>query len=924
MKKKIRLVFLCAVGALCTCANAYGELNSTLFAYRIPITVSGYTGESTLENFPVLVTLEANSPSGFNYADCAVDGSDLRFADSEGNLIPHEIDTWNTAGKSLIWVGLPVLTNGVAFTMYYGAENPGPVSTANLWSLAGYAGVWHLTDGHDSTTNGLDGTLVDGITAAADAKLGGALDFNKVKMSVGMTHNGDFTNGFSLAGWCCPKSTGTKALFGKADAMSVRIEGEKIKLTTPRVKDHAAVDCDIEAEKWFHFGVTFSRTPGASALVGTGYKVYRDGVIRNAPGGGTTDIFDLTSVTNMWLGGNQWNQNFEGILDEFRLSYSIRSADWIKASYETAKNQNFVSLGSVDYVDQTTPEINEFFTSLTGEGVEVTVSVSRSLPATIFCTVGGKDYPMTTNDSVLPAKYSAIITDIPSGTYSPVLHITTTGGTEFSLSASQAFHIGALTVTKLSDADEMTLKPGVFRIARADADSAGLPPLTFDVNFAGDALAAIVLPSVDSLTIPAGEAYVDISIVPTFAEDIDHDVSLVLTVSGDNISETSSAEMTVINAPYNPAIRYVATTGSDENHGGTPEFPKKSIAAAVASLDSVAQMLVCTVSVAPGTYTMPIQTDGPVTVTNAIRIIGAGETPEKVIVTRDMRASANSSAYRSYQDCSLFHLNHPDAMVANLVMNYGSAHQPNNGKTAGSAWIGASGGTISNCVVRGGRASHPYAVTPGILVLGPGLVTHCVITNNVGTSAMESSWAGTMLGNAVVLKGAGSRLENCLVRGNRSESEGGDGSDKTSTVCAGSTATIANCTIIGNRARNCGGIFANAAGVTVRNCVISGNVDVGAVADNPNCLGSGTFLACATDDATAINENCFTGTAASFFKDYDSGDYTPKAGGPLVGKGVDYEGMAAVDLAGKPRKVGKRIDIGCYEAHSSALIIIVR
>ena len=99
---------------------------------------------------------------------------------------------------------------------------------------------------------------------------------------------------------------------------------------------------------------------------------------------------------------------------------------------------------------------------------------------------------------------------------------------------------------------------------------------------------------------------------------------------------------------------------------------------------------------------------------------------------------------------------------------------------------------------------------------------------------------------------------------------------------------------------------------------------MGAVADNPNWTGSGTFLSCATDDATAINENCFTGTAASFFKDYANGEYTPKTGGPLVGKGVDYEGMAAVDLAGKPRKVGKRIDIGCYEAHSSALILIVR
>jgi hypothetical protein len=66
------------------------------------------------------------------------------------------------------------------------------------------------------------------------------------------------------------------------------------------------------------------------------------------------------------------------------------------------------------------------------------------------------------------------------------------------------------------------------------------------------------------------------------------------------------------------------------------------------------------------------------------------------------------------------------------------------------------------------------------------------------------------------------------------------------------------------------------------------------------------------------------GTASSFFKDYEDGDYTPKTGGQLVGKGANYEGMASVDLAGNPRKIGSTIDIGCYEARSSALMIIVR
>ena len=113
------------------------------------------------------------------------------------------------------------------------------------------------------------------------------------------------------------------------------------------------------------------------------------------------------------------------------------------------------------------------------------------------------------------------------------------------------------------------------------------------------------------------------------------------------------------------------------------------------------------------------------------------------------------------------------------------------------------------------------------------------------------------------MKGAGGRLENCLVRDNRSAA--GDGNDKTSPICAEGTATIANCTIVENSGRVCGGVYANGTGVTVRNCVIAGNADVGAATDNPNWMGTGAFVACATDDETAVNESCAAGTLDAFF-----------------------------------------------------------
>ena len=82
----------------------------------------------------------------------------------------------------------------------------------------------------------------------------------------------------------------------------------------------------------------------------------------------------------------------------------------------------------------------------------------------------------------------------------------------------------------------------------------------------------------------------------------------------------------------------------------------------------------------------------------------------------------------------------------------------------------------------------------------------------------------------------------------------------------------------------------------------------------PTGSGVANFLNGAFDgDVTGLPEGTVTGTAAEFFKDYENGDYTPSFSGPLANVGDEYEGMAAVDLAGKRRKVGKGVDIGCYE-----------
>lgn len=127
-------------------------------AVYYPITVDydpGYaSGEAAVTDFPVLLRIRKN----LIFAAAGENGKNLRFTDDFGIVAyPHEVDTWDTNGVSLVWVKLPSLRKGTVFRLY--CEGQDPTQKTNTWSA--YAGVWHLNEALDSTGKDLD---VDGVT----------------------------------------------------------------------------------------------------------------------------------------------------------------------------------------------------------------------------------------------------------------------------------------------------------------------------------------------------------------------------------------------------------------------------------------------------------------------------------------------------------------------------------------------------------------------------------------------------------------------------------------------------------------------------------------------------------------------------------------------------------------------------------------
>ena len=68
------------------------QLDASGFKRSFNIAFPGYAGTTTLSDFPVLVRLSPDL-NDFQYDKCAAYGADLRFADADGTLLAHEIDT---------------------------------------------------------------------------------------------------------------------------------------------------------------------------------------------------------------------------------------------------------------------------------------------------------------------------------------------------------------------------------------------------------------------------------------------------------------------------------------------------------------------------------------------------------------------------------------------------------------------------------------------------------------------------------------------------------------------------------------------------------------------------------------------------------------------------------------------------------------
>ena len=355
----------------------------TKYSRKFTITFSG-APEGTLENFPVLVKISTNGVSGFSYADCVKEnGGDLRFADENGTLLSSEVDTWDTNGVSLVWVKVPTLTSATQITAYYGWKFAPAVDADAVWDN-GFLGVWHLDE--TSTSAMLDSTgggsslyeeswYAGSVGTGRDGVVGKAVEFNlrtsdhkgglrtsasrvlrcgqdamTVEVWAWQDHHDPSENPIrsSLIHEMTTNGSTYPTIYEMYEANSSGNYGKFVALTsfadgssgyyTPNSSKPL-----LPRAEWNHVVLRYDGVSGGvniqnGVTITGGYS--NKGALKESLGSSTLFVGCKTTGTA--------NSQFPGCIDEVRVSSVARSDAWIKATYDTIKNNGtFTSYGSV-------------------------------------------------------------------------------------------------------------------------------------------------------------------------------------------------------------------------------------------------------------------------------------------------------------------------------------------------------------------------------------------------------------------------------------------------------------------------------------------------------------------------------------------------------------------------------------------------
>jgi hypothetical protein len=348
------------------------------WGYRKWIIINHTKVSATLTNFPVLISIPSDTNLSLYAQD---DGDDIIITDKIGNKLDHEIELFNgTTGQLIAWVRIPILysTFNTELYLYFGnttavnQENPSAVWDSN------YVAVWHLNQDPgtagtggiiDSTSYHNNGTSEGSMTTTDKVigKIGFGIDFDgandviRIDNSAGSGHILDFTNGpFTLEGWFNTRvfSTSKGTILSKRDGLSL----DQYQLYIEEGSGIGRHVCFRGSGEWGYgvdTGLTLNSWYYAASVVNsTNYpEVFRDGGIKTWADKSGTRPFVFThrdrdvSIGARWESDPTTGYQFNGILDEIRISNIPRNNSWLLTTFSNYNDTDTF----YDVVDEVSP-----------------------------------------------------------------------------------------------------------------------------------------------------------------------------------------------------------------------------------------------------------------------------------------------------------------------------------------------------------------------------------------------------------------------------------------------------------------------------------------------------------------------------------------------------------------------------------------
>ncbi len=371
----LTIIFLTASGTGCARYSADGYFYALLLQQlqnsstdngswinRKKITIDNSAQNENLTDFPVLVVLNS---SRIDYSKTRNSGQDIRFYDSDGiTALPYEIEKWDESANSYVWVKIPqidALSSSDYFYIYYNNSSASDgQNVTSVWDTS-YKTVLHMNGGatNSSATSGNDGT--DNGTSDITGQIGNARDFNGITTSITIPSIDWNKDAGTVEAWAFSRTTpggsnnvyvishvnGSPSTTNTRIYLYIRNSGAITDNYGTSIGDCSPGSCttgqSLSLNQFYHFSMTWRKTGPTTGS----FQSYLNGSPINPAGSYNPSGFDTyglasTATVGDYAGGGE---NFDGIIDEVRLSSTVRSGAWVAAQYKSMTD-SYVSFGT--------------------------------------------------------------------------------------------------------------------------------------------------------------------------------------------------------------------------------------------------------------------------------------------------------------------------------------------------------------------------------------------------------------------------------------------------------------------------------------------------------------------------------------------------------------------------------------------------